>query len=104
MKLIKKIAGFLTASGSPDRGFRIYTRCDRCGEKLSTRIDLYTDLTIRYAEGGGKDVYYTRKGIIGSGLCFEPIEVILTFDPKRNLVEKEISGGQFITAEEFEGE
>lgn len=103
MNLLKKIAN-LFVSSTDDRGFWIYVRCTRCGEKLRTRIDLMTDLTVRYGEGNGKDVYYTRKTLIGSNLCFQPIEATLTFDIQRQLIDKQITGGEFITKEEFEVE
>jgi hypothetical protein len=45
-----------------------------------------------------------RKGVIGSGetRCFQTIEVRLTFDAQKRLVSREISGGAFISQEEFE--
>ena len=103
MNLFKKIANLFVRSAD-DRGFWIYVRCNRCGEKLKTRIDLITDLTVRFGEGGGGDVYYTRKTLIGSNLCFQPIEATLTFDVRRQLIDKEIIGGEYITKEEFEAE
>jgi hypothetical protein len=103
MNLLKKISNLLVRSAD-DRGFWIYVQCNRCGEKLSTRVDLMADLTVRYSEGGGADVYYTRKTLIGSELCFQPIEATLTFDVRRQLIDKEITGGEYITKEEFEAE
>jgi hypothetical protein len=37
-----------------------------------------------------------RKVLIGSGRCFQPIEVKLTFDANRNIISREITGGDFI--------
>jgi hypothetical protein len=39
---------------------------------------------------------------VGNRLCFERIEVTLTFDENRHLINREILRGDFITAEEFE--
>ncbi len=103
MNLLKKI-GSLFLSSAGDRGLWIYVRCNRCGEKLKTRIDIMTDLTVRYGESNGEDVYYTRKTLIGSELCFQPIEATLTFDLRRQLIDKQITGGEFITKQEFEEE
>jgi hypothetical protein len=47
--------------------------------------------------------YFSRKVLIGSRGCFEPIEVKLTFDPQRRLISREITGGQFTSKEEYEG-
>ena len=75
----------------------VYVKCDRCGEVIKTRIDLHNDLSL--ADGGG---YVVNKTLIGSQLCFERIEVRLTFDERRQLVDREISRGEFITAEAYE--
>jgi hypothetical protein len=101
MKLLKKISKLFAAE---DRGFYIYVKCSRCGEKLSARVDLMADLTVRFSEDGGEDVYYTRKTLIGSNLCFQPIEATLTFDVRRKLIGEDITGGEYITKEEFEAE
>ena len=103
MNLLEKISSLFIRSAD-DHGFWIYVRCSRCGEKLRTRVDLMNDLTVRYGEGGGEDVYYTRKTLIGSSLCFQPIEVTLTFDLRRQLIDKQITGGEFISKAEFEAQ
>jgi hypothetical protein len=79
-----------------------YVRCSRCGEKIPVRVDLRHELTPRYGEGEG--AYFVRKGVIGSGdtRCFQTIEVRLTLDAQRRLMSREISGGTFITREDFE--
>jgi hypothetical protein len=40
--------------------------------------------------------YICRKVIVGSQRCYQPIDVSLTFDSRRRLVDKQITGGQFI--------
>ena len=79
----------------------VYVKCDRCGEKLQTRINLNNDLSINYGDKEGDDSYYCRKIIMGTGKCFERIEVELTFDNSRNVITQEIQGGKFISKEEF---
>jgi hypothetical protein len=39
--------------------------------------------------------------IIGSNRCYKPIEVKLTYDGKRQLIDREIDGGSFITQDEY---
>ncbi|MBN1978792.1 MAG: hypothetical protein JW918_15450 [Anaerolineae bacterium] len=80
---------------------REYVRCARCKEKLAVRVNLNNELTPQYGEGEG--AYYVRKGVLGSGeaRCFQMIEVELYFDYEKRLVSRYITGGEFITADEF---
>jgi hypothetical protein len=52
------------------------------------------DLSVDY--DGEREVYFVRKGLVGSGRCFQQIEVEMKFDGNKNLIEKQISGGQFV--------
>jgi hypothetical protein len=79
-----------------EAGYWVYVRCRRCGEAIKTRIDLRNDLSPR-DEGG----FVVRKTLVGDRRCFERIEVTLTFDENRQLAEREIVRGDFITAEEY---
>jgi hypothetical protein len=81
--------------------FWVYVQCDHCGEKLHTHVNLHHDLSIRYGATEKDDVYFTRKRIIGRDRCFKPIEIELTFDSQRRLVDRQIQGGQFISLDEF---
>ena len=102
MSLFTKIATLLKPAPREDpEGYWVYVQCDRCGEKLRNRIHLHNDLSIRYGEKPRADTYITQKTIIGSGTCFQPIELTLIFDDQRELIEHSIEGGRFITAEEF---
>ena len=77
----------------------VYVRCRRCGEVIKTRIDMRNDLS-RLDDGG----FVVKKTLVGAQRCFERIEVKLTFDEKRELSDREIAGGDFITREEFEAD
>ncbi|RME44051.1 MAG: hypothetical protein D6796_12270 [Caldilineae bacterium] len=100
MSLFKKLAEIFSPSGKPEeRGLPIYVRCQRCGEALTTRVDLRNDLSWQ-----DDDTYFTRKVLIGSGRCFQQIEVRLHFDAARRLTDRQIRGGVFLTAEEFAAE
>ncbi len=78
----------------------VYVKCNRCGEKLRSRVNLSNDLSINYV-GKGKDTYFTHKVIMGSGICFQRIDVELTFNKNRKLIKKEIQGGGFISEKEY---
>jgi hypothetical protein len=75
----------------------VAVKCKRCGEVTRARIDLRNDLSIEYDEAGGLPTYFCRKVLMGeAGRCFQRMEVELTFDANRNVVNREVSGGQFI--------
>ena len=100
MSFFKKLSDFFTSSGGrDDRAYWIYARCNRCGEKVRARVDMSNDLSVNY--NGDKNTYFCRKVLIGEGRCFEKIDVRLTFDQNRKLIDRQITGGQFITEEQF---
>ena len=104
MSFLKKVASFLFEGGEGQGEGDVhweYVRCTRCGEKIPVRVDLRNELTAEYE--GGEGAYYVRKGVIGSGKarCFQMIEGELFFDANRRLTSRYITGGQFITREEF---
>ncbi len=102
MSLFKKIGSFLSPKGSgTDQAYWVYTQCGSCGEKIRTRVNLYNDLSIRYGGDGEKDTYICRKTIMGTARCFRRLEVTLTFNAKRQLIDRQIEGGTFIAAEDF---
>ena len=98
MSIFKK----LFSKADTGRYLRLYAKCDRCGEILEARIDMYNDLSVEYGDGGKSESYICRKVLIGSKRCYIPIEIKLTFDSKKNLADKQISAGSFVTEEEFE--
>lgn len=84
---------FSSTPANPDKKYlTFHVKCKRCGEILEGRVDLDNDLSLNDAGDG----YFARKGLMGSHLCFQQIEVELTFDSSRQLIEKNISGGSFV--------
>jgi hypothetical protein len=105
MGWIKDLFGrLIRPAGADPHGLWVYARCDRCGEALRARVDLRHDLSPHYGADERVASYFCRKTLIGSGPCFQPVEVELTFDKHRRLIEQEIDGGTFIEAEAFEAE
>ena len=90
MSFLKKL--FSSEPAKPEKKYlTFHVKCNRCGETLECRVDLDNDLSLN-DEGNG---YFARKGLMGSNLCFQQIEVELTFDSARQLLEKTITGGEF---------
>ena len=104
MGFLDMVLGFLKkASGESDdpMAYWVYARCGKCGEALKARVDLRNELTAEFGESRADTMYHSRKVIIGSGRCYAPVEVELTFDARRNVVKRAISGGAFLTREEY---
>lgn len=94
MSLFKRVSSLLSSkSGTPAEWVAV--KCNRCGEVIRARINLYNDLSLEYDESG-KEIYFCRKMLMGEGRCFQRIEVELTYDANRKLLSREISGGQFV--------
>jgi hypothetical protein len=96
MGFLDDLKSLFSGGSGGDGGYYVYVRCHRCGEALRTRINLRNDLSADDAGG-----YVLRKTLVGSGRCFERIEVTLTFGGSHQLTHREITGGDFITAEEY---
>lgn len=97
MSFFKKLGGFFSAKPAEDQvSYYLKVKCNRCGEEIQARINLYNDLSIEYDDSGITSGYICRKVIVGSQRCYQPIDVSLTFDSRRRLVDKRITGGQFI--------
>lgn len=97
MGFIKKLIGVLSAKPAEDQvSYYIKVKCNRCGEEIQARINLFNDLSIEYDDSGNTSGYICRKVIVGGQRCYQPIDVSLAFDSKRKLVDKQITGGQFV--------
>ena len=94
MSFLKKLTKMFTASPADASAYWVVVKCNRCGETIRARINLNNDLSIDY-EGGRKPTYVCRKTLMGEGRCFQRVEVELTFDDKKRVIAREITGGQF---------
>jgi hypothetical protein len=103
MSLLKKLSSMIASSQRKETPHLwVYAECDRCGEKLRARVNLYNDLSIQFAKIGRKNTYFTHKKLIGNGPCFNAIEVELTFDRNRMLIDHTIQGGRWIGEKDFQ--
>ena len=97
MGFLDSLKSIFAGGGGEADALWIYVRCKRCGEVIKTRIDLRNSLSM--SDAGG---YVVNKTLIGgSQLCFQRIEVTLHFNENRQLVDREITFGEFITAEAY---
>lgn len=83
-----------------DRGLYLYVRCGRCGAPVRVRIDPANDLAAEY--GADAITGYRLVKEIMDDRCFRLMRAELTFDRGRRELERTISGGEFITAAEYE--
>ena len=100
MNFLKKLFGG-TARGD-DRLTSIYVMSYRCKEPLEGKVDLFNELS---KDDDGKG-YYVRKVLHTSGRdrCFSEVEVQLWFDSKKQISDHEVSGGRWLTADEYDEE
>jgi hypothetical protein len=92
MGFLKKL--FSGATAKPEkRYYSFQVKCKRCGEIIEGHVDLDNDLSIEFEDN--RNIYFGRKVLMGSGHCFQQIEVELKFDSSRQLLEQHITGGEF---------
>jgi hypothetical protein len=99
MGLFKKISNFFSPSTpqkAADFATYISVKCNRCGEVIQARINLRNDLSLEDGSSPSNPTYFCRKVLIGENRCFQTIEVELSFDSKRNIIKRQISGGTFV--------
>ena len=107
MGFLQKLTALFSPSQTQRKGnvLWLYVRCNRCGEVIRNRINLANEPSATgYDDRGQPTGFLLRKTLIGSRQCYQPIEVTLTLDADRQVVEREIRGGQFATAEEYEAQ
>jgi hypothetical protein len=103
MDLLKKLANLLGGGPSKaERSLYLFIQCNKCGEKMRARVDLWNELTPDY-EGNSEDPssFHCRKVLVGENRCYQPIELQLKFDKNHKLVDKKIHGGKYIEEADF---
>ena len=80
---------------SDPQGVYFYVQCDRCGAPVRLRADKQHDLL---NEGGG----YTWHKTIVDNRCFRPMPTVVTLNANYEVTAQEITGGHYITREEYE--
>ena len=92
MGFLKKL--FSGTPAKPDKHYYVFqVKCKRCGEIIEGRVDLDNDLSVEFEDD--REVFHVRKGLVGNNRCFQQIEVELKFNSARQLMEQNVTGGQF---------
>jgi hypothetical protein len=80
-----------------DTALWIYVRCQRCGEAIRIRADRRYDLASEMRDPGEVGPAYTmHKDIVGER-CFQRITVDIAFDRRQQILQQQITGGEFLT-------
>lgn len=96
MGFLRRIFGARPDKGYVDKqGLYFYVQCEKCGSKVRVRADKQHDLN---RDGGG---FVWHKTIVDSQ-CFQHMPVVVHMDGSYQVTSHEISGGQFITKEEYD--
>lgn len=95
MGFLKKLFG----GGEPEKyvdkqGIYFYVECANCGTRVKVRADKQHDLQ---NTGSG---YEWHKTIVDSR-CFRRIQTVVQLDANYQMVSHEISGGRYLTEEEY---
>jgi hypothetical protein len=93
MGLLKKLFGGSTAKPEK-RYYSFQVKCKRCGEIIEGHVDLDNDLSIEFEDN--RNIYFGRKVLMGSGHCFQQIQVELKFSSTRAVIDQQIQGGTFV--------
>jgi hypothetical protein len=93
MNFLQKLFGSSSSASPQKHNYTFSVKCKRCGEIIEGHIDLDNDLSVEYEEGG--DIYIARKTLMGENKCFQRVEVELKFTTNRQLLEQNITGGEF---------
>ncbi len=110
-KLIDKLRDALLGHAPNDSGgmapaLLVTVECEKCGERITTRIEKAYELQDVYpdkapAEGEEEQVagYILHKELVGAN-CQNIINLELTFDTCRQITGQSITGGKIISIQE----
>ncbi len=99
MNIFRKLFQPSSASRRPIGNYYSFSvKCRRCGEVIPGQVNIFNDPSVEFDEKG-KPFYICRKVLMGSGSCFQQIEVVFKFDESRRVLDRQITGGEFLENE-----
>ena len=96
MELLKKLFGGGKSGGDESNATIYYIKGKKCGAITRLRIDMRNDLSLNDDEN-----YYVRKVVVDNQ-CYGQVEVELWFDSNRREINRQITGGELVSKEEWE--
>jgi hypothetical protein len=87
------------SSSDEDRFLTVYVLSHRCREPIEIRVDMHNEVSRTDDDDG----FYVRKVIHTSGAnrCFDQVELELWLDAKRNVINRDVQGGRWLTEDEY---
>ena len=95
MSFFKNLFGGGGTAKHEKRYYTFNVKCNRCGEIIEGRVDLDNDLSLDY--DGDQTVYFVCNRLEVYSRCFQQIEVELKFNSSRQILEQQVTGGQFVS-------
>jgi hypothetical protein len=86
---------FTPRPSNPGKFHPFSVKCSRCGETIQGQVNVNNEPSLEFDESD-KPFYICRKVLMGSGLCFQKIEVVFKFNAERGLLDRQITGGVFM--------
>lgn len=98
MKLLRSLFG---SRPPADSAIHLYVRCERCGSLVHVRVDPRNELSVEYDDSDDPTGYRLVKEIMDSR-CFRLMRAEITYDRGKRELERTITGGAFVSREEYE--
>jgi xanthine/CO dehydrogenase XdhC/CoxF family maturation factor len=91
----------LFSGGTPaDDALHLYIKCGKCGAPVHVRVNLQHDLVADYGDTEAEGYQLIKE--VMDDRCFRLMRVEMSFDARRNEESRTITGGEFISQEEYE--
>lgn len=96
MNLLQRLFGRPMATGGDSSGMYYYVKGHKCGAITRVRIDKRSELS-----RDDDDTFIVRKGVVDS-VCYGVVELELKFDQNYREISRTITGGAFVTKDEYD--
>ena len=93
MGFFKKLFAPIPSNRGTFHSFAV--KCKRCGEIIEGQINVNNDPSLEL-DPKGRPYYVCRKVLMGSGRCFQQINVELKFSSTKAVIDEQVQGGTFV--------